>query len=422
MRQNILIETGIAWTKLGRERLVFLSDRMQVPDDFPSDIKSEIQINYFDMNDLDETVENVCKELIKSNNIRSNRDLLFSPEYIYDGKVLNDIEPFIRAGKTETQLENIVDKWIYNIGRFDYLQEKLMYVLERVAFFPVMGNDENILAFLKKIEGMISPSAADLRHTQNGILKQELSDAMILTKQIISYTELKTRNDTLECLKDPLKNRRKTENTERKFRIIHDEIKKIISNFEDEKSSFIWLIKVIAYDYAALSKIKMYEIDIERESEENIQDLNEAIEYFIKAIELAKMYDHNSEKLWLGYLQYNIARAYYKKYCIENDRSLLNDVKDNLLDAIEYRERWSKSDYYKGIFATALSYEYFLASVFDYKLRKNCEGYSNESKEEILCNALDLREELNRYCIESEVGVLYRMRDIIDDFIKENEE
>ncbi len=421
VRQNILIETGVAWSILGREKLIFLSNKRPLPDDFPSNIKSEIQINYFDISNPDETVRKVCNELIKSNKMRENKNVLNNPEYIYDGRVIDDIDSLVKDGKSDAQLASIIEKWVENTGRFDYLQEKILYVLERVAFFPVMGTDSNLLSFLKKIEALISPSEFDLRHSENGLISVELSDAMDLTNNIIQYTELKTQKETIECLKNPSKNKRKTESVERKFRSIYEKIKKVIDDFEHGECDYIWLVKVIAYDYAALCKLKMFEIDADFSSGENKQDLVDAINCFDKAIELARKYDNNSEKLWLGFLQYNIARAYYKMYCFDNNPELIDLIKDNLFDAIEYREGWSKSEYYQGVFATALSYEYFLASLYDYRLRNDCEEYRTETKEENLENVKALRQELNKYCLESELGVLYKMRDDIDEFIAEND-
>jgi len=418
VRQNVLLETGAAWAKLGRDNLIFLSEKSVLPDDFPSNIKGEIQINHFDRNSIDDTVERVCKELLQTHRITSARDRLTEPSYIFDGRVLDDIDQSIRAGKTEAQLRSIIECWSDNVKRYDYLQEKILYILERVAFFPVMGDDDGLLEFLGKIKDHIAPTKLDLSHYENGKLPAEYENAMILAKQIVDYTELKSRKDTRECIRDPSENVRATDIIERKFRSIFSEIKKVIDTFESDECRYIWLVRIVAYDYAALCQMKMYEIDSDFDSEENRKDLDEAIRFFTMAIDIAKRHDTNSGNLWLGYLQYNIARAYHKKYLCTHDRQYLSMVKDNLLDSIGYRERWSKNEYYKGIFATALSYEYFLASFFDCKLRDQLEGYTKESKDDNLMSLQHLRSELYNYCVESELGVLYRMLKDVDDYIE----
>ena len=418
VRQNILIETGIAWTKLGKEKLIFLSDKMNLPEDFPSNIRTEINTNFFDKSDPSVTVSKVCNELIASHRIKSTEKLLTSPEYIYDGRVLDDIEEFLGEEKADVQMRQVTDTWKNSVRNFDYLHERIMYVIERVAFFPVVGNDRELAAFMKSIRDLIVPTQLDREHMGDEGISAELRGAMNLTNQVIEYTMLKMQDETRQCIKNPLANRRNTEKIERKFGRIHQEIRNFIDDFESGKYSYNWLLRIVAYDYAALSKMKMYDIDIKPESEENQRDLYEAIEYFEKARDLAQEKDVESGHIWLGFLQYNLARAYHRKYNVTGEEGLIDDIKDNLLDAIGYREEWSQNEYYKGIFATALSYEYFLASHYDYALRNDLKGYSDETAEENLENVMALRETLNHYCDESELGILYRMRDQIDELIE----
>jgi hypothetical protein len=417
VRQNILIETGIAWTLLGKENLLFLSDQREIPKDFPSNIRTNINTNFFDKNDPDRTVQRVCNELIKSRGIHSTKDFLSMPNYTYDGKILDDLEQPISTGKAEVQLRSIIKNWKEAIESFEYLQERIMYVIERVAFFPILGSDDELVTFMKDVKELIVPTALDKEHMQEN-RSEVLKNSMILTNQIVEYSILKTQPETRQCLKDPFANKRLTEKVERGFGKIYQEIKRVIDDFEAEKNHYNWLIRIVAYDYAALSKMKMFVIDANPTSKENQQDLEEAILYFEKAKLLAKDEDVESGNIWLGFIQYNLSRAYESKYTIKKEAKLISLIKENLLDAIGYREEWTQNEYYKGIFSTALSYEYFLASYYDYMLRYDLKGYSDETPEENLENVKELRNILNHYCDKTELGTLYRMRDQIDGLIE----
>ncbi len=419
VRQNILIETGIAWTLLGKDNLMFLSDKSVIPEDFPSNIRTNINTNYFDKSDLESTIQNVCNELIKTHNIHSTKNLLSLSDYVYDGRILDDLDANFNEGKADVQLKKIIIKWKDAVERFDYLHERIMYVIERIAFLPIFGSDSEIVSFMKSIKDEIVPTDRDRMHSGDGEISRELQNVMNMTNQVIEYTLLKNQEKTNRCLNNPLENKRDTEMVERNFRRIFNELEVFISGFEKGVFSYNWLIKIVAYDYAALTKMKMYVIDSKPCSAENRGDLEDAINYFEKAKNLAQKYDVASENIWLGYIQYNLARAYKDKYDFTKDESLLMRIKDNLLDAIGYREGWLASEYYKGLFSTALSYEFFIASYYDYLLRNSLEGYSTETPEENLDNIISLRNMLTNYCDKSELGTLYRIRDKIDDLIAE---
>ena len=194
VRQNILIETGVAWARLGSKNLFFMSDKESLPDDFPSNIRTGININHFDKDDPDKIVSRISDTLIHENSIISNRDILTpTGRYIYDGKILGDLDSFAGETKTEAQIDRIKEHWLRMTGRFDYLQEKVLYIMERVAFFPILGNEEKLLRFLHEIEKLVEPSEYDYEHYDKGEIPEQLLDAMKLTRLIIRYTEEKIR-------------------------------------------------------------------------------------------------------------------------------------------------------------------------------------------------------------------------------------
>ena len=84
------------------------------------------------------------------------------------------------------------------------------------------------------------------------------------------------------------------------------------------------------------------------------------------------------------------------------------------------RKKWLNTDYFRGVFASALSFEYFIASLEQSRIRHICDGFDDDD-EDILESVKELRTELNEYCMESELGILYGLRDKIDDFIESME-
>ena len=58
VRQNVLIEIGMALVLIGRDRCFAVSEKQILPDDFPSDIRGALNVNHMDIRD----VENVTKK------------------------------------------------------------------------------------------------------------------------------------------------------------------------------------------------------------------------------------------------------------------------------------------------------------------------------------------------------------------------
>ena len=121
--------------------------------------------------------------------------------------------------------------------------------------------------------------------------------------------------------------------------------------------------------------------------------------------------------MWLGYLAFNLARAYVLKFQITKNGKLIELIYDYLALSIDIRHSWIIRNPFHGVFANALSFEYFIASKYDYELRAMLPEYTNETMEDQLNNLKELKDELNLYCKNSEFGKLYDVRNSIDDLI-----
>lgn len=50
-----------------------------------------------------------------------------------------------------------------NIKEFDFVSERIMYILERIEYFPVFNNDKNMENFLNQIRDLITPTKRILK-------------------------------------------------------------------------------------------------------------------------------------------------------------------------------------------------------------------------------------------------------------------
>ena len=162
VRQNVLVEIGMAASCIDRDKCFYISEKIPLPDDFPSDIKSSVNPNYFDKDDLEDVFSRLKPVICRQLELESNRGLLEEEEYEYDYRnLLCDIPASVLNEPPEDQLNHILTIWTENIGRYDFVSERIMYLAERITFFPNFKNDDLFLNCIKKIEATIKPSKID---------------------------------------------------------------------------------------------------------------------------------------------------------------------------------------------------------------------------------------------------------------------
>ena len=411
VRQNVLIELGMALAYIKKENCFFLCDKHELPDDFPSDLKGFVNPNYFDKSNLEHTAECTAKEIISHLSLECTENICFNYPYQYNRKILADIPNEILEKGMIAQLHGILDEWIKIIKEFDFVSERIMYILERIEYLPVFNNDANMERFLNEAYDLITPTKTDIANGNS----EKYVDVCNFIKCLIDYTQLKTRKDVMNYISNPGNNKRQDEACYKRFRRISKDINEFIATFQNS-GQYNWLIQIAAYDYAALADLKQLK-HIKPSDDEYMVILDKAIRNFDSAIKIAKKQDIQSDNMWLGYLAFNIARAYALKFKITKNPELIELIYDYLEHCIEIRHTWVIRNPFHGIFATALSYEYFLASKYDYELRAIIPEYTDENKEDQINNLTELKNELNLYCQNSEFGKLYDIRTSIDNLI-----
>jgi len=404
VRQNVLVEIGMASSCIDRDKCFYLSEKVPLPNDFPSDISSSVNPNYFDKNNLGEVFKRLKPVICKQLKLKSNKGLL-TEDYEYDyKKVLNDIPATIFNEVAEDQLNSILIKWTDNIIAFDFVSERLMYLAERISFFPNFKNNEVFFRCLKEIDSAIKPSEIDYSFYDRKYLRAVCK----LFKNIIKYTVEKMKPTALA-------------GSENLTIVQSYQLYDLFSHIAEDINSFLeaieknpdWhytgLIELLAYDYAALAKLK----SLNYKDSITIEDLHSIEKCFIKVVKLAN--NEESDELWKGYAFFNLARLYEKMYRLTKEGIYIQKLKSAIRETLFFRHEWLDVDF-EGAFGTALTFEYFLASKYDYEIRYYL-GTNDEEIEEpdyIIKGLKSLRNELSEYCETIDVGRLFEMRDSID--------
>lgn len=411
VRQNVLVEIGMALMLLDKSNCFFISEKRSLPEDFPSDLQGVVNPNYFDKSDLDDVVKKTTAEIIRHLDIKNYRDILSDNNYIYDyKKVLDDIPLHVFEEKADVQLEHILDEWEKNIASFEFVVERLMYLVERLKFFPDFNTNDRFFAFLARIEELIRPTERDFEFYDRAYLINTCN----FISNIIRYSTIKLNKQVIACLASSSEHAEELRRHQVEFKEIADEIRGFIEDFEDGTYEYNWIIKVMAYEYAALAYMKYIACtDKFDESILTLMDYN--IACYEKVIKTGKRNDPYSKILWQGYAQYDLTRAYENLYKVTGDDKYLLKMEEYSQASIVTRYKWFCENPFKGIFSNALSYEYFLVYKYEYELRYKYKKYSECSTDEEILGGLDkLKGELNRYCEATGLGRLYDMRDGID--------
>ena len=414
VRQNILIELGMTMVLLKASQCYFFSEKIPLPEDFPSDFKHSINPNYFNPEQPEGSAEKIVNYILGNLKIASNKSILTDNNYIYDHEeIFRKLHPSIYDLEAETQMQQILIEWIRILEAFDYVAERSIYILERCIFLPLFTYNDALSVFFTRIHELIRPSSKDYHCFD----KEQVNAVYKIADNILEYIE---RNfvQSLEKNQDPNAFDKKKENWSREFSSIAGSLEQAAYDIKDGTIKTNWYLYIMACDYAGLARMRAVRFDQrpqikhEKDLQEYKKNLQKAMDMFDRANVFAQKYCIHSHFLWEGYIQYNISRIYELLY--DNDRIELyrQGMRDALKYAIDARKRTiNKSHHLKGVFSIALTSEYFWALNHEYEIELKWpevfEGNLNDIARKIE-NALA---ELNIYCDATGLKKLYDVRD-----------
>lgn len=416
VRQNVLIEIGMAlMTMQTTDRCIFLTEKFPLPEDFPSDLNGWINANGFDKNSTSDVVENLVTEIKELLKLKSHKDILNNDSYDFDyERVLDDIPDYVFEKKADVQLHSILDCWLDGINSFGFVCEKIIYLLERLKFFPDFNCNERFFEFIGNVKRQIRSTEKDRAFTS----PEYLTRICGFTHDLLDYTDLKLHKEVILRMSDPKSNMREAVEYADEFKAIAGNIKSFIDYMENggENAQYNWLVRIMAYEYAGLALMKTVDLyNIFNDTTKAV--VEKAIEYYKKMLDVARVYGGTSENLWRGYAEYDLTRAYEALYKISGDKSYFEYMRKYSHNSIVTRKYWCKVNAFRGVFTNALSFEYFLVKKHELELSYNYPDYANLDRTQLSKLAQELSDELKQYYDSSELGRLYDMKSNIDEFL-----
>lgn len=373
LRQNIVFELGMAILQLGRERCILLSD-FDVHDpafELPSDMSS-LGIRCFTAENYSEVMDDVIAKILKmsrnslvsgseSKTIPQYDQLLRRKEYRIDYENIFVNHSMEIPAEGSAFLKETLNAWLKECSTLPNYDEKCIYLFERIGFLPIFGKIPEAQQWLmKSAEMMENYHESDASYYAGTELLDFTSN---LIRNIIEYTKIKMVDDQLDY-----------------FSYL-----KLLSCFTSEPipedDALNPLIAVVYYDYLGLTNMKLFQCKGEMKYIEQAQSSFEMAIRYVNKVDM-------SLKIWAGFLNYNLARAYAAQNEVEK-------ASERYLKAIYIRERWLKNSSYNITVRNALSSEYFIAKI-DYI--DMCRKFQLFSEEQIELEYATLEAELNIYC------------------------
>lgn len=337
LRQNVVFELGMALVQLGRERCILLSD-FDIRDnqyELPSDMNS-LEIRQFDPANIDKVIEEVLVKILKEskNSILTGQKADSIPQYnnlLTRETYYIDYENLFGNNWTSTeQVFGILKVWEKECKSFTHFDEKCIYLLERLNFLPMLGNDEENIAFLKHIKPLIMRvPEAEIEYYKS---KPLIEFAKMLVRNVIEYTSIKLDKKII--------------NKQEAYEACLEEM---MDNKPPRKVSCNPLLSVVYYDYIGLLNMKLYD------STKEETYIIAAQKAYLKALKYVDLVDMNMQ-IWAGFIQYNAARVYARMENVAKAEPMFKK-------AIRTRAGWLRVTDFNVKVRNALSSEYFISKM-----------------------------------------------------------
>ena len=349
LRQNVVFELGMALFHLGREKCILLGDFESVNNvELPSDMFG-LDIKFFDKNNQTEIFTGVLNKVLQISNSDSSSDkakkeivkhdnLLRRSRYFIDYALLFRRYDKILSSSGKGDLRELLQTWIEECKNLKYFDEKLMYVLERIAFMPIFGKQSALSNWYISIEDVVGEyDESDIDYYGGTAL---LKYAKTVFNAVNNYTKYKMVDGFKPTLSD------------------YEELLSDLKFNKPPKGETINpLIDVLYYDYMGLIYMHVYSFTKEKELMFKAKECYEKIvnEYLDK-VDL-------SLSVWGGFLYFNLARV-YAKILAESPSDMDGEtVLETFERAIAVRKKWLTATGFNSMIQNAMSYEYFIAKI-----------------------------------------------------------
>lgn len=415
VRQNILIELGMAMVLLEPSQYYFFSEKIPLPGDFPSDFKHSINPNYFNPELPEQSAKKIVEYIIEKLKVNSYRNILTDNDYIYDyEKTIRLLPSSIYDLEAETQMQQILREWSKVLESFDFAAERIIYMLERCIFLPLFRYNDALSNFLSQAHELIRPSA----DAYGGFDTEQVNAMYEFADNILEYIGL-----VFDQVADMRQNQGQfaRERWAREFSSIATDLEQAAYNINSGQLNVNWYLHMMVCDYAGLARMRAVRFSRLKQAEYD-SGLKTALLMFNRASTLAQNHCSHSRHLWEGYIQYNISRIYELLYERDRKELYMEGMRDASTAAIDARKRTiNKSRHLKGIFTTALTYEYFQALYREYDLEYKWPEFFEGDLADIARKINNALTELNIYCDASGLKQLYDVRDSLRSLLEKTE-
>lgn len=370
LRQNVLIELGMAVSKLGIDRIAFMSDfdkKGDHVDGLPSDFDQLYFINISQASDavLKKIFQRIMEDTLK---IKPNRNIYTCETYTIDYKQLFCNFSQFPSSFSSEEMMNYFSAWEKESETFDWPCERYVYMFERIKFLSIFSRKDDTIKFLDNWRSNLKCHLADGMNFEETPMIRAYEDRQLqeLLDTVFEYLIYRLTPESR------LKRREKYESFAVQFGRLEEEILNIGNP----------LFKVVMYEYWGLSLFHMNEINHDLTSiDEVIRIFNEGFKYVPSV--------RTSYDLWGGFYRYDLARAYQIKYGITRNAEDRRVAKEHFNSCVRIRKDWvliPSPTYFK----IALNYEYFKAELHYLQFRAQTDSSSPEMMDEYRDKARDL--------------------------------
>ena len=380
IRQNVVFELGMAVYRLGREKCILLSDfdPRDSKIELPSDLKG-MDIKYFTPDIREQVFEDVLDKILQLNAMENSGvtpcydRLLEREDYFVNYEDLFNSCSHLDSREGSAYLKGVLKYWMDECKSFNHYEERCLYFLERIAFLPMFGRHGWVDEWLLQMEELLR------NYQQEDIAycgKKRLKFVRNVAFTVSGIMRLKLHNDPESAGSRYL-----------------DLLDRLTMEPAEESDVTNPLALTIYYDYLGLLHMSLFDLG------KSEQHLDEAIRCFSRIMDIYVEHTDMSLGIWSGFVGYNLARCYMKRYQLTQAPDDARKAQRLMLNASLVRKGWLTDTSFHASIRSAMSYEYFICKIEQIGSLKLLESRTDE---DIRHEYKRLEGELESYMIRDE--------------------